>query len=281
MGIFTKKEKTKDVTPPVARTARSQLEQFIKGQPFGTSPNIPTRGIAGQSDLQQELMRLLGGQVTGDDFGITQDVFRQAAQRDVDVASSPEFEGLRRQIERLGTEAQTDVRQRGELAGQLKSTPTAAIEADTAQQFDTFLLQEFSRLQRQAEQDKLAAASGLAELGTRRIGDIGAATKIADQERAIEQARNDAIYNQSLQTVMFPYQEQLQLFAMLQGIQPNLIQTGGGLTDLGFAASVVSSAIGGGSGGVSPSSSARSSGVSPAGAATATGRTPSGGFRFG
>jgi hypothetical protein len=237
-GLFIEEEKTKDVTPSVASTARDQLEQFIRQQPFGTAPDIPTRQIEGLTPLQEELRRLAGGQVTGEDFGIAQDVFRQAAQRDVDVATSPEFEGLRRQIERLQTETQTGVRQRAELGGQLKSTPAAAIEAEREQELGTFLLQEFSRLQRQAEQDKLRAATGLSELGTRRLGDIATATQIADQERAIEQARNDAIYNQALQTTLFPYQEQLQLFSLLQGIQPNIAITGGGLTDLGFLASV-------------------------------------------
>jgi hypothetical protein len=243
MGLFTKEKKAKVLPPPpVVTAARGDLKRFIEERPLGTDPGLPTRQITGQTPLQEELVRLAGEQVTGGDFGIAQDVFREAATKGTDVATSPEFEGLRREIDRLSTQARTGIRQRAELGGQLISTPTAGQEAETQQQFDTFLLQEFARLQRQAEQDKLAAAAGLSDLGTERLGQITQAGRIADQERAIEQARNDAIYDQALRTALFPYQEQLQLLQVALSQRDDFMIKGGGLTDLGFAASVAAGA---------------------------------------
>ena len=238
-GLFKEKEKAEDITPPVSKTAQAQLEEYIKRYPIGTDIGIPTRSIAGLSPLQRELIRLAGGQATGEDFGIARNVFSEAAQRGTDISQDPEYLGLRREIERLGTEQQTGIRQRGELAGQLKSTPTAAIEAESQANLGNFLMQEFARLQRQAEQDKLFAASGLMGLGTERLGQLGQAAQIADQERMIEQARNDAIYNQALKTVLLPYQEQLKLLSTAIGVQPQIMMTGGGLTDLGFLAQTI------------------------------------------
>lgn len=246
MGLFTSDVKIEDKTAPVKKTAQKQLEQFIKRQPFGTVPKIPTQEIAGLSPLQQEFQRLIANQVTGEDYNIASDVFRTAAQQDVDPTTSPEFTAFRQMADRLKTEGQTDIRQRAELGGQLKSTPAAAVEAEAGREFDTALLQELARIQRQNQQDKLQAAAGLTELGTRRLDDISAANVIADQERAIEQARNDAIYQQAISTVLFPYQEQLQLFSLATGQTRDLVKTGGGLTDLGFGASLAASAFGGG-----------------------------------
>lgn len=246
MGLFTKDKKANRIAPPpVATEARGQIESFIKQQPFGTAPDIPTREIAGTTALQDELRRIAGSQVTGEDFGISADVLRQEAQRDVDVATSPEFEGFRRQIQDLETQQQTGIRQRGEIAGQLVSSPTASLEAENVRKFDTALLQEFARLERQNRQDKVNAASKLTELGTERIGQVAAVNKIVDQERAIEQARNDAIYNQAISTVLFPYQEQLQLFALATGQKDDFTVTGGGLSDIGFLASAAATAAGG------------------------------------
>jgi hypothetical protein len=245
MGVFTKEKKAKQVAPPpVVTAARGDLERFIKERPLGSDPGLPTRQIADQTPIQQELARLATEQVTGPDLGVAQDVFRTAATAGTDVATSPEFEGLRRQIERLKTESRTGIRQRAELGGQLKSTPAAGVEAEAGQQFDTFLLQEFARLQRQNEQDKLAAAAGLTDLGTAKLGQITQAGRIADQERAIEQARNDAIYDQALKTALFPYQEQLQLLSVALNQRDDFFIKGGGLTDLGFAASTAASVAG-------------------------------------
>jgi hypothetical protein len=218
----------------VVTTARNQIEDFIKANPFGTSPDLPTREIEGLSPLQKELQRLASDQTTGGDFDISSGVFRDAAQADTDVATSKEFEAFRRQIGELETEQQTSIRQGAELGGQLRSSPRQALESENVRKFDTALLQEFARLQRQNQQDKIQAAAGLSELGTRRLGDIAATNQIADQERAIEQARNDAVYNQALDTILFPYREQLQLFSLATGQPTDFAVEGGGLTDLGF-----------------------------------------------
>lgn len=241
MGLFTEEKKVH--IPSSVGTARGQMEQFIMDRPLGADPGIPTRDIAGLTPLQREFMRMAGGQVTGRDYGILADVFRQAAQREIDVATSPQFEGYRRMIEDMKTQQRTGIRQRGELGGQLVSTPTAALESENVRQFDTALMQEFARLQQEAQDRKLRAAAGLAELGTRRLGDIAAASQIAEQERSIEQARNDAVYNQAIATILFPYQEQLQLLSTLAG-QPIVTTRGGGLTDLGFIANVGAQAAG-------------------------------------
>jgi hypothetical protein len=239
MGIFTKDKKVETVkAPEVTQTARRQLEQFIKKNRIGKDPRLPTRQIEGLSPLQQELQRLAGGVVTGGDIDISSDVFRDAAQADTDVATSPEFEGFRRQIEELKTDQQTDIRQRAELGGQLKSTPAAGVEAESSRKFDTLLLQEFARMQRQNQQDKLQAAAGLTELGSRNLSNIATVNQIADQERAIEQARNDAVYNEAISTILFPYEQQLRLYGLATSQRDEHAVTGGGLTDLGFAASV-------------------------------------------
>jgi hypothetical protein len=244
MSIFTKDEKLEDVTPEVSKVAQAGLKKFIEDNPLGQDPNLPTRQIAGQTELQKRLVAQAGGQIEGGDFGIARDAFRTAATADTDVRGGSEFAANRALLDQQEADQRTSIRQRGTSLGQLRSTPTAALESENTRRFDIEESALLSRLQRQAEQDKLSGAAGLAELGSQRLGDIARANQIADQERVIEQAQADATYNQALQTVLFPYQEQLRLFSVATGIQAQSIMTGGGLTDLGFASTTLASAAG-------------------------------------
>jgi hypothetical protein len=244
MGLFTKSKKAEAVpVPSVTSTARKQLEEFIKGTPLGTDVGIPTREVEGLSDLQKEIMRLAGDQATSGDFDLASGVFREAAQAGTDPSQSPEFAALREQIGKLSTERTTGIRQRGELAGQLKSTPTQAIEAESEADLGNFLITQFAEMQRRNQQDKQGAALGLVGLGGEKLNQLGQASQIADQERIIEQARNDAVYNQALQTVLLPYNEQLQLLNVALGQKNDFFIKGGGLTDLGFGANLAATVL--------------------------------------
>ena len=84
------------------------------------------------------------------------------------------------------------------------------------------------------------AATQAGELDQNRIAGILASQDAAGLERELEQQRNTAVYNALLQELLFPYEQALNIATALLGHSPTMVTTGGGLTDLGFAASTLS-----------------------------------------
>lgn len=152
-----------------------------------------------------------------------------------DPRDSDYWRGFRQEANRLKEEAQTDVRQRSQLGGMLKSSPSAGIEAESNQRYDSAILQELGKLQENERQRRLNAAGMAGQVDSQHLSNVSGANQIADQQRQIEQARNDELYRTAMYEVLAPYKHQYKLaLSLLNEQRYTGVQTGGGLTDLGF-----------------------------------------------
>jgi len=216
----------------------------------GGAPTIPQQGVAEltpvQMLIQQELGPLLerlnaGGQLATNEYTKT-------LTDQYDPRTSPYYEGLRSEAERLTNQGVTRLRQRAELGGNLQSTPAAAQEGEFVNQANSALLTELGKLYESERNRKTTAAEGIQRAGAQETSNIAAVGGIAETARTVEQQRADALYNQIIQQILFPYQYQAQLASTLLNYSPNTVTTGGGLSDLGFWLNFNSQAFGGAAG---------------------------------
>jgi len=240
MGLFTKDTKIEDPLAGEKKRAAGFLEDLMQQ---GT-PDIPTQQVAGLTPLQQILQGNMQGQVNAanQNYGEVRDYYRDVLDGGYDPRSSDFYKGLRQEADRMKTEETTNVRQSANMGGMLQSTPRMAVESDARQQIDNQTLQLLGGLYENERGRQGQAATALPQLDAQRTQTTGAMQSIADVERQIEQQRNNAMYQQALQTVLFPYQYQANLANMIfGGSQP--VVTGGGMTDLGFGLNAGAGAI--------------------------------------
>jgi hypothetical protein len=141
----------------------------------------------------------------------------------------------------------------------LKSSPSAGIEAESNQRYDSAILQELGKLVENERQRRLNAAGMAGQVDSQHLSNVSGANQIADQQRQIEQARNNAVYESALQEILAPYNYQAQLALSLLneqryvGIEQTNPSTYSkikqGLDFGGTVAGIVGGAMAGGAGG--------------------------------
>jgi hypothetical protein len=225
MSLFTKKEKRKD---PYAGDKRRGLD-FLTGLMQSGTPDMPTRDIAGLTANQQRIQAGIGDQY--DDmnvnYGTARDYLTNIISGGYDPRTSDFYKGLRQEGEDFKADAVTDVRQSANLGGMLQSTPRMAVEAETVRKTDRDTLTRLGGMY-ETERGRMGmAAEGIGRLDMNRIAMTGNLQAIADLERQIEQQRNDAVYNQAMETITFPYRYQAGLANSLIGASDPYM-TGGG-----------------------------------------------------
>jgi len=262
MGLFTEDQEIE----MIPRTEGSlQGEAYLKSLLSSGTPNIPTQGTAGltpvQLLIQQQLSALLGK--TTEAGNLATGEYSKILGDDYDPRTSPYYEGLRQESERLKKEGVTGIRQRSELGGMLNSSSAAVAEGDFISQSNSALLQELGKMLETERGRKLLAASGIQNAQSQEIGNVAAVGGIAEQARMIEQQQADALYNQIMQTILFPYAYQSQLATSLMNYSPDYAVTGGGMTDLGAGLSILAPIAGGFIGGGLGSMTGGGGGSSP------------------
>lgn len=243
MSLFTKDEKLK-VVP--------RTEESIFGGQFNIDllkegpPTIPTQEIAGLTPIQKLIQDQLAGTLksTGESTALAKGEMTKTLTDQYDPRTSDLYRGLREESERLKTEGLTDVRQRAELGGMLQSTPAVAAEQSLINIADSNLLQQLGLLTEKERDRKVDAARDIQGVDAAGISNVAAIGGVADQQRAVEQARNDALYNAAIQQVLFPYTNMSNIASSLLNVQDQAFMTGGGMTDLGFGLATGASALG-------------------------------------
>lgn len=254
MGIFTEDTKVK-LAP---RTGESVAGgEFLQRQ-IGGAPSIPTSGVAGMTPIQALIQQRLGPllQNVGEAGQLATDEYRRTLEGGYDPRTSPYYESLRGEAEYLKRKGTTALRREHELGGTLMDTNAMGLRGEFINRADSALLQELGRLY-ESERDRTErAAVGIQDVGARQAGTMAAVGGIAETQRSIEQQQADALYQQAMQQILFPYQYQSQIASMLMNYSPDIVLTGGGLSDFGYAAQSIGSAIksyyetkGGGKGG--------------------------------
>lgn len=238
MGIFTKKKKIK--YPPGYLDATGYLKNILSG---GT-PDIPAREIEDLSAFQKLIVDQLGPMFENlmSSYGTARDELTKTVEGDYDPRTSDEYKGLREEAEWLGGKAKTSARQRANLGGMLQSGSAAGVEGQIDTQMNTGLLKILGSLFEKERERKYGAARELPGLDREVAGTAGQMADIADAERIIKQEQSDALYEAAMAEIMFPYTYMKGIASVLMGQQP--IITGGGLTDLGFAAQTGASIFG-------------------------------------
>lgn len=242
MGLFTSKTKVKDPLAGQKAEAANWLLDLLKS---GT-PNIPIQQIAGLTDTQQAIQSGLKSQYANlnANYDTARGYYTDVINDQYDPRTSDYYQGLRQEAGDLKTEASNDVRQSANLGGMLQSTPRMAVESENRRKIDNQTLTLLGGMYETERNRKENAIGNLGQIDAQQAQSTGMLSQIADQERSIEQARNDALYNQALQTILFPYQYQAQLASAIFGASQPVV-TGGGMTDLGFLVSAGASLAGG------------------------------------
>lgn len=172
--------------------------------------NYPLLDIAELTPLQQEIMAGLQniyGQ-TQKSSSLAREELTKTLTDQYDPRTSDYYKGLRDEYAEAKKSGQTALRQRANLGGMLYSTPAMAVEAASNRQFDTNLLKELGTMYERERDRRGQAARNIQGIESQNISNVAGISQMADQKRQLEQYRNDALYNQAIQNLLFPYQYQ-------------------------------------------------------------------------
>jgi uncharacterized protein YaaQ len=241
MGLFTSKQKIKDPLAAQKKTAANYLINLLNQ---GT-PDIPQQQVAGMTGVQSDLLSSLGD-YTNDinaNYGQATGYYKDVLSGNYDPRNSDYYKGLRNEAAQLKADSGTAIKRNASAGGMLSSSPTSALIGSNERQINNQLLTLLGGMYENERSRMGQAAQGLQQADSQRIQNVGQTMQVADVERQIEQQRNNALYNQALQTVMFPYQYQVNIASAIFGASQPIV-TGGGATDLGIAFSALTGAAG-------------------------------------
>jgi hypothetical protein len=259
MGFFSD-SKSIDFEKIPSTPEQDRARNWLESQ-YNRNLNFPTRDVTGLTPFQQELQDYVRGSMSGmqNNYNLARGEIQDTLKGNYDPRDSDYWRGFRQEANRLKEEAQTDVRQRSQLGGMLKSSPSAGIEAESNQRYDSAILQELGKLVENERRRRLNAAGMAGQVDSQHLSNVSGANQIADQQRQIEQARNNAVYESALQEILAPYNYQAQLALSLLneqryvGIEQTNPSTYSkikqGLDFGGTVAGIVGGAMAGGAGG--------------------------------
>lgn len=240
MGLFTEDTKLKQVPRTEGSIAgEKRLMDLISG-----TPQIPTQNVAGLTPIQMAIQQMLGGTLGRISEGSTaaQDYYKKILGENYDLESDPRYQTLMQQAGVLTKQASTQAKRGAERMGMLDSSGAKELEMTEMQKAHSPILQAIGDLLNRKESERMEAAGGIGRAGAQEAGNIAAVGGIADIERSVEQMQADALYNQALMQILFPYQYQSNLANALMSYKPDYYVEGGGLTDFGYAAQSLGSA---------------------------------------
>ena len=220
-------------TRPMPQLGGSEkAESFLKSL-LKMDEQLPMRETADLTPVQKEIQQMLSGILSKTDQAgdLASGEYRSILEDEYDPRTSPYYEGFRQEAERLQKEGVTSLRQRSELGGMLGSSNAAVSEGSFVSQSNSAILKELGRLLETERGRKLLAAEGIQGAESQRIGNVAAVGGLAEAERNVEQQRNDALYNQVMQQILFPYQYKTGIANTLLNYKPEWETYGGGPSD--------------------------------------------------
>lgn len=247
MGLFSNDsefEFEKIPSTPEQDQARSYLMNLM-----GNDIQFPTEGVAELTGTEQQIQAQLPSYLNqiASDFDTTRGYYNDVLSGDYDPRTSDYYAGYRQEQDMAKRDALLDVARLGQMAGMSRSTPVVGVQARTGTQYDTQKLQQLGALYENERTRMGNAASGLSNLGSQQLDQVSQVEQLAAVQRQQEQMKLSAMYQAALQTLLAPYKFNAQIAGSILGEQRYMgVQTGGGLTDLGFMVSAASGAISGG-----------------------------------
>ena len=248
MSLTQKKTKIKDYTPKEVKAARSYLEKLIDLFSPGESPDFPLMQTAGLTPGGEMAQQQLPGavQTGGENYQLATEHYRDILEGGTDPRSGDQFKGLRDEMVMLRDQSAAELRRRGQReGGTTQTSPTMMGQDESNRAWNSKILQLLGMLTERDIDRKTDAAGKMTRGGGEEVNRLGAASEVAEIGRNVETERNVAIYNQALQELLFPYNQQLSLInSMFSSPAPMLVKTGGGskgwVKDTQFGAGVAS-----------------------------------------
>lgn len=236
MGLFTSKSKVKDMTPLEVSGSRKYLYNLLQQYAPGQSPKFPVMQVPGMTDTEKTLQGRISTLASGDTEGyrLAMDYAKDQLAGYENPANNPYYQGIKAESLALDAQNNANVRRQAQLAGQGRSTASGAVQGQNTTATNRYLTTILGQLAEQ-DKDRRANAANLAgSLGNQEVQNMGQLSALAAIPRNIETVQNQAIYEALMREMLFPYQEQLAVTSAINGLQPTYVQTGGGMTDLGF-----------------------------------------------
>lgn len=235
MGLFSKSKKLKFKkipSTPEQDAARSYLVD-LQNQTL----QFPEMGIADLTGTEQQVQGMLPSYLTDmeQDYGAARGYYNDVLNDRYDPRTSPFYQGFRQEMDISKAQGQLDVARAAQKAGVGRGTPSVGVQGKVGAYYDSQTLQMLGQLLENERNRKASAAAALPALSSQYAGNMAAASEIAAQERRVEQAKLAAAYDAALQTLLAPYNYNATIaMALLNEPRYVGVQTGGGMTDLGF-----------------------------------------------
>jgi hypothetical protein len=231
--LFFKKDDYKNAP----RTKESQQGgQFLMDILNQGSPDYPQRKIAGLSDNEQAIQGNIASFLNANQpvFQSATDEIMATLSGDYDPRTSDFYKGVRQEADILKEEESDAIRRRANLGGMLYSTGASNIEAKNNARIDAETLQVLGSLTENERNRKLGTAMNASQNA---VANTLAAQGVSAVPRQVTQEEYDAMYAETLDELLAPYQLMSPIATSMMGYSPGIINYGGGLTGLGFLTS--------------------------------------------
>lgn len=187
---------------------------FLKNL-IGAAPTFPTQQVAGLTDLEKFSQEQLGAfaqkaqpQVLTDALKSLSNILGAAP----DVRETPGYQAFLQESERLRGLGQGEIARQGQARTGAFSLPTARQSSEFDEATNRNILAELGRRQLQQQQTQLQAIPQAANLASAQtafpLQQFGAVQQFGGLPRNIQQQQQDAVFNQQLQTILFPFNYQ-------------------------------------------------------------------------
>lgn len=219
MGFFSAK-KSKVKIPGQVTTAMNYLQDLLKAP----TPTIPTREVTPMSEAEQMAQDILGGwmgqSTLGPDFGIAKETMREFTGPQ-DITKTPEYEPLVKRTVEEGNLMLNRMARTLQGQGALDTSSGAKMLGRGVRTAEENILATLAPFSEAARNRRLTAAERLAAMDTEQgreplVRVAGGATYGA-LPRQISQTEADAIFEQLMTTIMFPYIQKAQIAGSLMG----------------------------------------------------------------
>jgi hypothetical protein len=235
MGLFSKDKSFKFKLIPSA-PEQTQARSYLTGL-MDNNIQFPTEGIADLTPTEQQIQGQLPSYLDqiASDFDTTRGYYNDVISGEYDPRTSDYYQGYRQEQDMAKEDAIAGVSRLGQKAGMARSTPVLGVQAKTGQAYDAQKLTQLGALYENERANMNNAAGSLSNLGGQQLNQVSQVEQLAQVQREQEQMKLSAMYQAVLQTLLAPYQFNAQIAGALLNEQRYMgVETGGGLTDLGF-----------------------------------------------
>jgi hypothetical protein len=201
--------KTKFYLPAYYTEGRKYIYDLIQG---GT-PNIPTQKVAGMTDAETRAQSLLSKYMNSSmpsGYSTALNELEKTVKGGYDPRTSEAYRGYREASKLEEEDAVNALGRQAQISGMAKSTPVLNNTGKTRRGYSADRLSYLGSLMNSERDRQLNATTALMEgadyASQLPLRQATAGMSLGALPRQLEQTEEDAIYNQIMQEIMFPYE---------------------------------------------------------------------------